>query len=330
MRWVAYAGLLGSLLRLYAQSGCSNCTASNSLAPRSFDPPLLVLTAGRDTEVVIQFALPETVRVSLEFGGQTFSVDLYPNFAAFVDSLRMKGGTQYVALRGQPNVAVGYNAANPSAGALHFDQAHRYKQVESSPDRYANVVVYQNPGGGSPQNPTPPRGCVRACVRGVNPTPQNQPDTLLIYLRGFVDPATVQFSPLNNPPITATDGDNKDTTNLMPTIQGFSAWRDTWTGYPVEVRAASSSSSLHAALGTLTLSPNPAWGRAELRFDLLYAASVEVEVSTLLGQRVLHHWLGNLRPGSYTVPLALSSGVYLVQLTLDGTLLPPQKLLIVE
>ncbi|MEN2993085.1 MAG: T9SS type A sorting domain-containing protein [Bacteroidia bacterium] len=330
MRRIACLGLLSGFLGLYAQSGCDSCIVNNSLAPRSFDPPLLVLTAGRDTEVVIQFALAETVRVSFEFGGQTYSVDPYPNVAIFVDSLRMKGGTQYVALRGQPNVAVGYNAANPSAGALRFNQAHRYKQVESSPDRYANVVVYRNPGGGSPQNPTPPRGCVRACVRGVNPTPQGQPDTLLIYLRGFVDPATIQINPLNNPPITATDEDSKDTANLMPTIQGFSAWRDIWTGYPVEVRAASPSTSLHAALGTLALSPNPAWGRAELRFDLLYAARVEIAVSTLSGQRVFYHSLGAILPGTYAVPLALPSGVYLVQLSVDGTSLPPQKLLIVE
>ncbi|GIV25321.1 MAG: hypothetical protein KatS3mg026_1013 [Bacteroidia bacterium] len=143
---------------LYAQ--CSPCTANNTLSPRTFDPPFLTISAGVDTEVVVQFALPETVSAPSPINY------VYPNFAIWVDSLRMKYGNMYVSLRGQPSVAPAYNTANPSQGALRFDQDHRYKQVRSSPDVYANVVVYQNPGGGSPSNPTPPRGCVRACIRG--------------------------------------------------------------------------------------------------------------------------------------------------------------------
>ena len=177
MRYVvAFLGLA-----LYGYAQCTACsTAGNTLPPKTFNPPYLQIEAGRDTMVTIQFALPETVSAPSPINY------VYPNFAIYVDSLRLDGGNAYVSLYGQPSVAPAYNTANPSQGALVFDQMHRYKQVRSGV--YANVVVYQNPGGGSPGSPTPPRGCVRACIRGVQPTPQGSADTLRILLRGFVDP----------------------------------------------------------------------------------------------------------------------------------------------
>jgi hypothetical protein len=75
--------LVVGLYGLYAQ--CMNCTISGSpILPWGFDPSSITLTVGQDTEVVIQFTLPDTVK--------QFGTDLYPNYAIYVDSLRMAGG----------------------------------------------------------------------------------------------------------------------------------------------------------------------------------------------------------------------------------------------
>lgn len=306
--------LLGFVMGFFLKAqSCGLCNVSNTLAPRTFDPPFLTLQVGRDTEVVIQFALPETV--------QFFGTALYPNFAVFVDSLKMDGGNTYVSLRGSPSVAPAYNSANPSAGALRFDQAHRYKQVRSSGNTHENVVVYQNPGGSTPSNLTPPRGCVRACVRGITPTPSA--DTLRILLRGFVDTASVNVTFIP-PSITAQDINNKDTSNLMPqkaTPFGLiDLWSDVWSGYAVLV--VDNSTALSASpLTALTLTPNPTWGTATVAFRLERPAAPTLSVRMTTGQEVLRVSLGQRPAGEVQHQLNLPAGIYLVELEAEGHLL---------
>jgi hypothetical protein len=80
-----------------------------------------------------------------------------------------------------------------ASGAFRFDQAPRYKQVQSGV--YARVVVYRNPfpseAGVSSGQLSPPQGCVRACIKGIQPTPAGTGDSLYIVLRAFVDPNSV-------------------------------------------------------------------------------------------------------------------------------------------
>jgi hypothetical protein len=91
--------LVLGLYGLYAQ--CTNCTVSGSpILPRGFDPSFITLTAGQDTEVVIQFTLPDTVQQS--------GFTLYPNYAIYVDSLRMAGGATYVVVKGTTSTPVSY------------------------------------------------------------------------------------------------------------------------------------------------------------------------------------------------------------------------------
>ncbi|MCX7764897.1 MAG: T9SS type A sorting domain-containing protein [Bacteroidia bacterium] len=310
------AVVVGALLR--AQSGCGFCTVNNALPPRTFDPPFLTINAGEDAEVVIQFALPETI--------QRAGTALYPNFAIFVDSLRLDGGNTYVSLKGNPSVAPTYNSSNPAAGALRFDQNHRYKQVNDNPPTYANVVVYQNPEGGSPSNPTPPRGCVRACIRGVSPTPPGGADTLRIYLRGFVDPNSISIGFSG---ITGNDIPNKDTTNLMPrrTIPAFGTidlWGDVWTSYPVRVMPGTTTSLFHPALLGLSVIPNPAWGSATLRYVLARPAELKLQVFTLSGQIVISENLGVRPAGESRHSITLPAGLYVVHLEAEGHILRKQ------
>jgi hypothetical protein len=85
--------LVVGLYGLYAQ--CMNCAISGSpTLPQGFDPSSITLTAGQDTEVVIQFNLPYTV--------QQAGLILYPNYAIYVDSLRMAGGATYVVVKVRP------------------------------------------------------------------------------------------------------------------------------------------------------------------------------------------------------------------------------------
>lgn len=313
--------MVGALLR--AQSGCTPCTVSNSLAPGTFDPPFLTLQVGQDTEVVIQFALPEDIRVDVA----GFAISIYPNFAVFVDSLRMDGGNSYVSLRGNPSVAPSYNSANPAAGALRFDQPHRYKQVRDATPQYENVVVYQNPGGGTSTNPTPPRGCVRACVRGVSPTPTA--DTLRILLRAFVDTSSIS---LGFPP-SGRDINNKDTTNLMPRINSpiggsVPAWVDTSTKYAVRV-VDQTSVIVQGCIREVKIMPNPAMGVAYLRYALNQQAQVELRVVTPAGQEVLRENLGERPAGESDYFFYLPTGLYVVELKAQGSVFR-QRLVVVE
>jgi hypothetical protein len=123
--FLAVVGLYG----LYAQ--CASCAVSGSpTLPQGFDPSSITLTVGRDTEVVIQFTLPDTAQPS--------GFTVYPNYAIYVDSLRMAGGNTYVVVKGTASTPVSYGN-----GAFAFDQAPRYKQVQSGASC---------PGGGVPQS----------------------------------------------------------------------------------------------------------------------------------------------------------------------------------
>jgi len=291
-------GLVVGLYALYAQ--CANCTVSGSpILPRGFDPSSITLTVGRDTEVVIQFTLPDTV--------QQFGLTLYPNYAIYVDSLRMAGGATYVVVKGTTSTPVSY--AN---GAFGFDQAPRYKEVRSGV--YARVVVYRNPSPSEAGVPagqlSPPRGCVRACVKGIQPTPAGTGDSLYIVLRAFVDPNSVSFSL----PPSSTDISNKDTTNLMPTESGVPLYTDVSLYYgPVYV--VSQTSAVESALqGGIVLSPNPTWGVATVRFTTTYSVPVTVRAWDASGRVIHQRDMGVLLPGEHTADLQLPAGIYIVEL----------------
>jgi hypothetical protein len=289
--------LVVGLYGLYAQ--CTNCTISGDpILPRGFNPSSITLTVGRDTEVVIQFTLPDTV--------QRFGLTLYPNYAIYVDSLRMAGGNTYVVVKGTTSTPVSY--AN---GAFAFDQAPRYKEVRSGV--YAWVVVYRNPSPSEADvpsgQPSPPRGCVRACIKGIQPTPAGTGDSLYIRLRAFVDPNSVSLS---FPP-SSTDISNKDTTNLMPTF-GLPLYLDTSLYYgPVIVRSGSAAIE-SAVRGGIVLSPNPTWGVAMLRFTTTYSVPVRVRALDASGRVVHERDMGVLFPGEHTADLQLPAGIYIVEL----------------
>jgi hypothetical protein len=318
-RVVITFGLLG-FYAIYAQ--CNSCTISGSpVLPNGFNPSSITLFVGQDLDVEIQFTLPDTA----DAGG----LSIYPNYAIFVDSLRMASGTTYVVLQGTANTPVSYNTSNPANGALRFDQSHRYKQVESSPNVFANVVVYRNPspseaGVGSGQL-SPPRGCVRACLRGKAPTPTGTGDSLYIWIRAFVDPNSISLFPSPS----STDISNKDTTNLMPELFSMPLYADTSLYYgPVIVRATTS--VLHSAvLGGLSLSPNPAWGVATVRFQVSYPVQGTLRAMDLAGRVVYERDLGLLPVGEQSQELRLPAGTYIVELQ-TGEEVYRNRLVVVE
>ncbi len=291
-------GLAVGVYALYAQ--CANCTISGDpILPRGFNPSSITLTVGRDTEVVIQFTLPDTV--------QRFGLALYPNYAVYVDSLRMAGGNTYVVVKGTASTAVSY--AN---GAFGFDQAPRYKQVESG--AYAWVVVYRNPSpseaGVSSGQPSPPRGCVRACIKGTQPTPAGTGDSLYIVLRAFVDPNSVSFSI----PPSSSDISEKDTTDLMPTRSGIPLYLDVPLYYGPVIVQSRPAAIESAVQGGIVLSPNPTWGVAMVRFTTTYSVPVRVRALDASGRVVHERDMGVLFPGEHTADLQLPAGIYIVEL----------------
>lgn len=294
--------------RLSAQgSGCPTCIQQDR--PGTFHPPVLQVGLGDDVEAEVQFALPD----SLLIGGAW----LYANYAFFVDSLRMEGGTDYVTLRAMPNTPVSYNISDPAMGAIRFDALHRYKQISRSPVRYAHVVVYQNPGGTPGQ--TPPRGCFRLCIRGKAITPTA--DSLRLFVRAFGQENTVR-----------NDRPNKDTSDLMPFVNygtgSANLWLDTLLKYPIQVRMATSSIQWQS-LSKIEIHPNPAWGRVSLRYNLDMPASVGVRVYSMTGSLIAEEALGMRPIGSHEYFLALPSGAYIVEVHTDNGSLR-EKVIVVE
>jgi len=282
--------LVVGLYGLYAQ--CASCGISGSpILPRGFDPSSITLTVGRDTEVVIQFTLPDTVKQG--------SLTLYPNYAIYVDSLRMAGGATYVVVKGPTSNPVSY--AN---GAFAFDQDPRYKQVRSGVS--ARVVVYRNPSPSEAGVPSgelsPPRGCVQACIKGVQPT-GGTGDSLYILLRAFVPPSAI-----------GNDAGTKDTSDLMPTFFGQTLYSDVSLYYgPVYVQ--STTDAIESAVrGGIVLSPNPTWGVAMVRFTTTYSVPVRVRALDASGRVVHERDMGVLFPGEHTADLQLPAGIYIVEL----------------
>ena len=269
---------------------CNRCAPNpaNSPFPYGFSPDPLYLPPGIDTSLTIYFTFSDQV--------QQGALTVYPNYAIWVDSLRLDQGL-IIDQSGNPFV---YNASNPAAGSIHFDQLHRYKQWGSGATDYANFVVYQNPGtppGGQPGS-TPPIGCARVCIRTSSTTGS---DTLRMKVRAFV-PAT-------------GDGDNKDTTNLRPTLFGLNAWFDTTFRYAVVI------SSLPTALGremgamyAFRSVSNPAYREAVVTYTLYQPMAVRLRAYTLDGREVLLRDLGLQSAGTFQETLNLPAGQYFLRL----------------
>ena len=290
--------LVVGLYGLYAQ--CMNCAISGSpILPQGFNPSSITLTAGQDTEVVIQFTLPDTV--------QQLGLALYPNYAIYVDSLQMAGGNTYVVVQGTASTPVSY--AN---GAFGFDQAPRYKEVQSGV--FAWVVVHRNPSpseaGVSSGQLSPPRGCVRACIKGIQPTPAGTGDSLYIVLRAFIDQNSISLFPSPS----STDISNKDTADLMPTFFGQPLYSDVPLYYGPVIVQSSSTAIESAVRGGIVLSPNPTWGVAMVRFTTTYSVPVRVRALDVSGRVVHERDMGVLFPGEHTADLQLPAGIYIVEL----------------
>jgi hypothetical protein len=214
----------------------------------------------------------------------------------------MAGGATYVVVKGTASTPVSY--AN---GAFGFDQAPRYKQVQSGVTAW--VVVYRNPSpseaGVSSGDPSPPRGCVRACIKGRQPTPAGTGDSLYILLRAFV--------PIN---AIGNDAGNKDTADLMPTIPftGQPLYSDTSLYYGPVIVQSSSTAIESAVRGGIVLSPNPTWGVAMVRFTTTYSVPVRVRALDASGRVVHERDMGVLFPGEHTADLQLPAGIYIVEL----------------
>jgi len=285
--------LVVGLYGLYAQQ-CASCGVSGSpTLPQGFNPSSITLTVGQDTEVVIQFTFLDVAQQS--------GFTVYPNYAIYVDSLRVAGGDNYVVVKGTTSTPVSY--AN---GAFTFDQAPRYKQVRIGAPP-ARVVVYRNPSpseaGVSSGQPSPPRGCVRACIKGRRPTPAGTGDSLYILLRAFVPQLAI-----------GNDAGNKDTSNLMPALGLLPLYSDTSLYYGpvyVEDRGTAIESALQ---GGIVLSPNPTWGVAMVRFTTTYSVPVRVRALDASGRVVHERDMGVLFPGEHTADLQLPAGLYIVEL----------------
>jgi hypothetical protein len=209
-----------------------------------------------------------------------------------VDSLRLDRGL----ITAQDGGAFAYNASNPSAGPIVFDQLHRYKQWGDGATDYANFVVYQNPGGTPGQ--TPPIGCARVCIRTSS---TEGSDTLRVKVRAFVN--------------ILGDGPNKDTAN----IKGNLGRVDTIFRYAIVISTSSSLSRGLTNVYDLRIQPNPAYQEAILSYTLPNAMAVSLSVYALDGRKVLSRDLGLKPAGTHQETLRLPAGQYLIGLeTLYG------------
>ncbi len=305
-------------LRLHAQCGTCTVDIANSPNPYGFNPDTLDLPAGIDTSLTIQFTFPDSIRQG--------AFTLYPNYAIWVDSLRLLNGR--ITRRGG-NAPFAYDPQNPENGAIVFNIPHVNK-IDQGTNCQANFVIYRNPGtSAGPAGGTPPRGCASVCLR-TSATPGC--DMLLVRVRVFVP----QLS----------DADNKDTTNLAPIILGNPAWLDTIFRYPVRIggatctsadyptvttpRAQCQPSSLLSNNGVATLSifPNPAIQNAEIRFTLSQSSSLTLRAIAADGREVYRH-TGTYSAGEHTHTLRLPAGVYVVSVG-SGDSWISQRLVVVE
>jgi len=289
MRYIVLS-LIGVAL-VYGQ--CNMCMPDSARSPRpyGFNPAVLWLPPNKDTSLTIYFTFPDSVRV-LVMGNPTL---VYPNYAIWVDSLRLDRGL--ITTQGGDPFA--YNASNPAAGPIHFDQMHRYKQWGSGATDYANFVVYQNPGtSAGPAGGTPPIGCARVCIRTSS---TEGSDTLRVKVRAFIT--------------TFGDGDNKDTTNLRPVLLGNNAWLDTVFRYAVVISSAPASLGRGmSAMYAFRPVSNPAYREAVVTYTLHQPMAVRLRAYTLDGREVLLRDLGLQPAGTFQETLNLPAGQYFLRL----------------
>jgi hypothetical protein len=282
MRYVVLS-LIGAAL-VYGQ--CNQCTpdANNSPTPYGFRPDPLWLPPNKDTSLTIYFTFPDQA--------QQGSLTVYPNYAIWVDSLRLDQGR----ITTQGGGPFAYNASDPSAGPIIFDQPHRYKQWGSGATDYANFVVYQNPGiSAGPAGQTPPFGCAHVCIRTSS---TEGSDTLRVKVRAF---------------ITAIgDANNKDTTNLRPPNN---AWLDTTFRYVVVISSAPASLGRGmSAMYAFRPVSNPAYREAVVTYTLHQPMAVRLRAYTLDGREVLLRDLGLQPAGTFQETLNLPAGQYFLRL----------------
>lgn len=281
MRYVVLS-LIGAAL-VYGQ--CNQCTPdpAQSPTPYGFSPDPLWLPPGIDTSLTIYFTFPDQV--------QQGALTVYPNYAIWVDSLRLDQGR--ITTQGGGTFA--YNASDPSAGPIIFDQLHRYKRWGGATD-YANFVVYQNPGGTAGQ--TPPFGCARVCIRTSS---TEGSDTLRVKVRAFI-------------PVLG-DGDGKDTADLRPTLLGNNAWLDTVFRYAVVISSAPASLGRGmSAMYAFRPVSNPAYREAAVTYTLHQPMAVRLRAYTLDGREVLLRDLGLQPAGTFRETLNLPAGQYFLRL----------------
>lgn len=286
MRYVVVS-LIGAAL-VYGQ--CNQCTPDPAQSPRpfGFNPDPLWLPPNKDTSLVIYFTFPDSVRQ----GGSRF----HPNYAIWVDSLRLDRGL----ITTQSGDTFAYNASNPSAGPIIFDQLHRYKQWGSGATDYANFVVYRNPGTppGGQLGSTPPFGCARVCIRTSS---TEGSDTLRVKVRVFIP--------------TLGDPDGKDTTNLSPVLLGNNAWLDTVFRYAVVISSAPASLGRGtSAMYAFRPVSNPAYREAVVTYTLPQPMAVRLRAYTLDGREVLLRDLGLQPAGTFQETLNLPAGQYFLRL----------------
>lgn len=285
MRYVVLS-LIGAAL-VYGQ--CNQCTPNQALSPTpyGFRPDPLWLPPNKDTSLTIYFTFPDQV--------QQGSLTVYPNYAIWVDSLRLDQGR--ITTQGGGTFA--YNASNPSAGPIIFDQLHRYKQWGSGATDYANFVVYQNPGtSAGPAGQTPPIGCAHVCIRTSS---TEGSDTLRVKVRAFIP--------------VLSDADNKDTTNLRPTLLGNNAWLDTTFRYAVVISSAPASLGRGmSAMYAFRPVSNPAYREAVVTYTLPQPMAVRLRAYTLDGREVLLRDLGLQPAGTFQETLNLPAGQYFLRL----------------
>ena len=294
MRYVVLS-LIGAAL-VYGQDErrCTQCTPRLDQSPRpfGFNPDPLWLPPNKDTSLTIYFTFPDEAQVEA-FGG---TLTVYPNYAIWVDSLRLD--RSLITAQGGGRFA--YNASDPEAGPIHFDQRHRYKQWGDGAMEYANFVVYQNPGvSAGPAGQTPPIGCARVCI---STSRDEGNDTLRVKVRAFVN-------------ALGLDVDNKDTTD----IKGRFGRVDTTFRYAIVISRSSSLSRGLTNVYDLRIQPNPAYQEAILSYTLPNAMAVSLSVYALDGRKVLSRDLGLKPAGTHQENLRLPAGQYLIRLeTLYG------------
>jgi hypothetical protein len=286
MRYVVLS-LIGAAL-VYGQ--CNQCTPDPARSPRpyGFNPDPLWLPPNKDTSLVIYFTFPDSARQR--------GLLLFPNYAIWVDSLRLDRGL----ITDQRRNPFAYNASDPSAGPIIFDRLHLYTRWGSGATDSANFVVYKNPATPTGVQPgsTPPFGCARVCIRTSS---TEGSDTLRVKVRAFIP--------------TLGDGDDKDTVNLTPNLLGNNAWLDTVFRYAVVISSAPASLGRGmSAMYAFRPVSNPAYREAVVTYTLHQPMAVRLRAYTLDGREVLLRDLGLQPAGTFQETLNLPAGQYFLRL----------------